>query len=425
MHNDLDNNNVESWRELSELAVIEQEPTRARYLVYALVCVVSLILLWSAWATVDTVSRGQGKVIPSRQVQVVGSQDGGVVQDILVREGDFVEAGQLLLRLDSTRSEANRGENRASLTGLQIRAARLSALAESEDFEPSGEMLELAPDVVAEEVEVYRSSLAEFDAKKRIASENLSALKARRDQLEEDVRLKGEELEFTRPLVATGAAAPIEVTQLQIAVNNARGELRQTRAAIRQAEAEITKVDAEFLKNTREQLAETLTRIDAMSQTDQGLLDRVTQADVISPVRGTVKQLHYNTVGGVVLPGRDIVELVPADDTLLLEVRISPRDIAFLAPGQAANVKFTAYDFVVYGGLKGVIEQIGADTLIDASDEPYYKVTVRTEEVDFGPDKPIIPGMTVEVDVLTGQKTVLAYLMKPVLRARQNALSER
>ena len=133
----------------------------------------------------------------------------------------------------------------------------------------------------------------------------------------------------------------------------------------------------------------------------------------------------YNTVGGVVLPGRDIVELVPADDTLLLEVRISPRDIAFLAPGQAANVKFTAYDFVVYGGLKGVIEQIGADTLIDASDEPYYKVAVRTEEVDFGPDKPIIPGMTVEVDVLTGQKTVLAYLMKPVLRARQNALSER
>lgn len=425
MRSDLPDKEIESWRELSELAVIEQDPTKARYLVYALVCVVSLILIWSAWATVDTVSRGQGKVIPSRQVQVIGSQDGGVVQEILVREGDSVEAGQLLLRLDRTRSEASRGENQASLVGLQIRAARLSALAEFEEFSPSEEMLAQAPKVVSEEVEVYLSTIAEFDAKKRIASENLSALKARRIQLEEDVRLKAEELEFTKPLVATGAAAPIEVTQLRIAVNNARGELRQTIAALRQAEAEITKVDAEFLKHTREQLAETLTRIEAMAQMDQGLLDRVTQADVVSPVRGTVKQLHYNTVGGIVLPGRDIVELVPADDTLLLEVQISPRDIAFLAPGQSANVKFTAYDFVVYGGLKGVIEKIGADTLIDASDEPYYKVTVRTEEVDFGPDKPIIPGMTVEVDVLTGQKTVLAYLMKPVLRARQNALSER
>lgn len=425
MRSNLPDKEIESWRELSELAVIEQDPTKARYLVYALVCVVSLILIWSAWATVDTVSRGQGKVIPSRQVQVIGSQDGGVVQEILVREGDSVEAGQLLLRLDRTRSEASRGENQASLVGLQIRAARLSALAEFEEFSPSEEMLAQAPKVVSEEVEVYLSTIAEFDAKKRIASENLSALKARRIQLEEDVRLKAEELEFTKPLVATGAAAPIEVTQLRIAVNNARGELRQTIAALRQAEAEITKVDAEFLKHTREQLAETLTRIEAMAQMDQGLLDRVTQADVVSPVRGTVKQLHYNTVGGIVLPGRDIVELVPADDTLLLEVQISPRDIAFLAPGQSANVKFTAYDFVVYGGLKGVIEKIGADTLIDASDEPYYKVTVRTEEVDFGPDKPIIPGMTVEVDVLTGQKTVLAYLMKPVLRARQNALSER
>ena len=190
-----------------------------------------------------------------------------------------------------------------------------------------------APDVVAEEVEVYLSSLAEFDAEKRIATESLAALKARRVQLEEDVRLKTEELKFTEPLVATGAAAPLEVTQLRIAVNNASGELRQTIAALRQAEAEIAKVDAEFLKETREQLAETLTKITAMSQTDQGLLDRVAQTDVLSPVRGTLKQLHYNTVGGVILPGRDIVELVPADDTLLLEVRISPRDIAFLNAG--------------------------------------------------------------------------------------------
>jgi len=157
----------------------------------------------------------------------------------------------------------------------------------------------------------------------------------------------------------------------------------------------------------------------------EGLSDRVRQTNLTAPVAGTINQLYYNTVGGVVLAGRDIIELVPLDDTLLLEVRIRPQDIGFMAPGQAANVKVTAYDFVVYGGLEGTVEQIGADTVLDEDGNAFYEVTVRTEAADFGPDKPIIPGMTVEVDILTGQKTVLAYLMKPVLRARQRALSER
>jgi adhesin transport system membrane fusion protein len=142
-------------------------------------------------------------------------------------------------------------------------------------------------------------------------------------------------------------------------------------------------------------------------------------------VAGTIKQLYYNTIGGVVLPGKEIVEIVPLDDTLLVEVRIRPRDIAFLVPGQEALVKFSAYDFVVYGGLDGVVEHIGADTVLDEDGNPFYKVNVRTQDASLGKDKPIIPGMTAEVDILTGKKTVLAYLMKPVLRAREYALSER
>jgi adhesin transport system membrane fusion protein len=194
---------------------------------------------------------------------------------------------------------------------------------------------------------------------------------------------------------------------------------------VQEASNKIETVRLEFLNAKREKLAETYIRIAALSQASEGLSDRVNRTEVTAPVAGTIKQLHYNTVAGVVLPGRDIVELVPANDTLLLEVRIKPRDIAFIAPGQAANVKFTAYDFVVYGGMDGTIEQIGADTLIDSSNEPYYEVTVRTNEVDFGPEQPIIPGMTVDVDILTGRKTVLSYLMKPMLRAQQRALSER
>ena len=201
--------------------------------------------------------------------------------------------------------------------------------------------------------------------------------------------------------------------------------MQRIRAAITEAERKVEEVTVEFLNVAREDLTETLSRISALEETRTGLSDRVAQTDVRSPVAGTIKQLYYNTIGGVVLPGKEIVEIVPLDDTLLVEVRIRPRDIAFLVPGQEALVKFSAYDFVVYGGLDGVVEHIGADTVLDEDGNPFYKVNVRTQDASLGEDKPIIPGMTEEVDILTGKKTVLAYLMKPVLRAKEYALSER
>jgi adhesin transport system membrane fusion protein len=395
--------------------------------------------MWSAFAGIDTVTRGAGKVIPSSQVQIIGSQDGGVVQQIFVSEGEFVERGQVLLQLDRTRSQASLGENQAELQGLEIRAMRLDALVSQRDFVFDESMRELAPEVVAEELELFQTSRTELETKELIArrqkrqrDQELLELIAKRDQLVTEVSLARSELEVTRPLIASGAASQVEILRLERELNRASGELRQVRAGIRRLEEavqeasnKIETVRLEFLNATREKLAETYTRIAALTQAGEGLSDRVNRTEVIAPVSGTIKQLHYNTVGGVVLAGRDIIELVPADDTLLLEVRIKPRDIAFIAPGQEANVKFTAYDFVVYGGMEGTIEQIGADTLIDSSDQPYYEVTVRTKNVDFGPEQPIIPGMTVDVDILTGQKTVLSYLMKPVLRAQQRALSER
>lgn len=428
-----------SWSELSDEAILEQEPTTARRLVYGVLIALTCLIVWSAFAGIDTVTRGTGKVIPSSQVQIVGSQDGGVVQQILVSEGEFVERGQVLLQLDRTRSQASLGENQAELQGLEIRALRLDALVSDQEFVPDAAMLELAPQVVAEELELFQTSREELATQELIAQrqkrqrdQELLELIAKRDQLVTEVSLARSELEVTRPLIASGAASQVEILRLEREVNRASGELRQVRAGIRRLEEavqeasnKIATVRLEFLNATREKLAETYTRIAALTQAGEGLSDRVNRTEVTAPVAGTIKQLHYNTVGGVVLPGRDIVELVPADDTLLLEVRIKPRDIAFIAPGQEANVKFTAYDFVVYGGMEGTIEQIGADTLIDSSDEPYYEVTVRTNEVDFGPEQPIIPGMTVDVDILTGRKTVLSYLMKPVLRAQQRAMSER
>jgi adhesin transport system membrane fusion protein len=429
----------QDWIDLAEQAALEQEPLSARRILYGIAVVVLLLVLWSAFATVDTVTRGQGKVIPSQQVQVLGSQDGGVVREISVREGDIVAAGQLLLRLDETRSRATLGENRAELQGLSVKAARLRALVDGAAFEPTPQMQESVPAVVEQERQLFQTRTDELAVQEVIAEqklrqrrEELTELRAREVQLSRELDLADEELTVTRPMVASGAVAQVEILRLEREVNRAEGELKQTRAqiqrvtaAISEAEGELDRVRLEFINRASEQLTDTTTRINALKKAAEGLSDRVRQTNLTAPVAGTVKQLYYNTVGGVVLPGRDIIELVPLDDTLLLEVRIRPKDIGFLAPGQRANVKVTAYDFVVYGGLEGRVEQIGADTVVDEEGNAFYEVTVRTESVDFGADKPIIPGMTVEVDVLTGQKTVLAYLMKPVLRAHQRALSER
>ena len=427
------------WELSAEQAILEQEPLRAKRLLYGIAFVVILLVAWAYVAEVDTVTRGQGKVIPSRQVQILGSQDGGVITDILVREGDRVDRGQMLIKLDPTRSQSSLGENRAQLVGLQVKVARLNALVENEPFTPTNEMVSIAPEVVKQEVELYETSLAELSVQQRIADqqltqrrEELNELTARESQLATEYRLADQELSGTKPMLASGAVSEVEVLRLEREVNKAQGELKQTRAQIErvratiaEAEEKLLGVELEFVNKAREELTDTVTKINALTEAAAGLSDRVRQTNLVSPVAGTIKQLLYNTVGGIVLPGRDIVELIPADDTLLVEVRIRPQDIGFLAPGQDANVKVTAYDFVVYGGLEGQVEQIGADTVLDEEGNAFYEVTVRTKSADLGADKPIIPGMTVEVDVLTGKKTVLAYLLKPVLRARQRALSER
>ena len=427
------------WSDLADQAVLEQEPLRARGLLYGIGIVVVLLITWSYFAEIDTVTRGSGKVIPSQQLQVVGSQDGGVIREILVREGDTVEAGDLLLRLDQTRSQASLGENLAELQGLTIKASRLRAVMEGDAFVPTQTMLAEAPEIVQQEQQLYRSTMEGLQVEQQIAqqqlqqrTEELRELSARERQLDRERDLAAEELNVTRPMVASGAVSTVEVLRLERELNRASGELEQTKAQIQRVNAAVSEarervesVRLEFANEAGEQLTETLTRINALREAGAGLSDRVQQTNVLAPVAGTVNQLYFNTVGGVVLPGRDIVELVPADDTLLLEVRVRPQDIAFIAPAQQANVKVTAYDFVVYGGLEGRVEQIAADTVLDEDGNAYYEVTVRTDQTDFGEDSPIIPGMTVEVDVITGKKTVLAYLMKPVLRARQRALSER
>ncbi|WP_246860551.1 HlyD family type I secretion periplasmic adaptor subunit [Noviherbaspirillum sp. UKPF54] len=419
--------------------MIQQEPLRARILMRALLGVVVLFVLWAAVVRIDEVTKGDGKVIPSRQLQVLQSLDGGIVSKIAVTEGQQVDAGQLLLQVDSTRFESSVRENRSQYLSLAAKAARLQAIGEGTPFSLDPEVEKEDPKTVAEERQLYETATHELNAQVSIAQQQmaqrqqeLSEARARQAQASQAYELAAKEYSVTKPLLASGAVSEVDLLRLERDVARFRGErdvaaaqISRAQAAIAEATRKIQEVELTVRNTARKEYSETMAKMNALAQTSTGLSDRVKQSAIRSPVKGTVKRLLVNTVGGVVQPGRDIVEIVPSEDQLVLEARVLPKDIAFLRPGQKATVKFTAYDFSIYGGLEAKLEHIGADSVTDERGNTFYTVRVRTAKSYLGSHLPIIPGMVAEVDIITGEKSILSYLMKPVLRAKQAALTER
>lgn len=418
----------------------ESRARGSRILLWASLLAVFLLLLWAGLGNIDEVVRGEGKVVPSSQIQVVQSLDGGVVQDILVRPGQQVEEGEVLLRIDSTRFSASLGENNAEYLSLLAKSARLQALATGEPFIAPEELLDQAPELATMERNAWQASAAEQSATINVAHEQLKQRQedlretvARRDQAASSCGLTSRELQVTQPLLESGAVSQVDLLRLRREVarycgeqKGAEAQIDRFQASIAEARSKLNEAELNTRNLARNELLEANARLAVLREGRSALTDRVRLAEVRSPVRGTVKTLFNNTVGGVVQPGKDIIELVPKDDTLLLEVRISPRDIGFLYPDQKAQVKFTAYDFAVYGGLEGRLEQIGADTITDEKGISHYIVRVRTDRSTVGDKRlPIIAGMVAEVHLLTGKRTVLQYLLKPILRAKDGAFTER
>lgn len=423
----------------ADSAMISQDPLHARKVIKTVGVSLGVFFVWSMFAQVDEVTKGDGKVIPSRQLQVVQSLDGGIVSEILAKEGDTVREGQVLIKVDATRFLSSFKENRATYLALLAKGARLRAIADGTEFLVPAEVLAEDPALADQEKRAYVSRKAELDEKIGIAREQLSQrsnelgeARARYEQANQGHELTARELALTKPLIQSGAVSDVELLRLQRDVARYAGERGQAsaqisrlQAAINEAQKKIQDVELEFKNQARNELAETQAKINSLGESSVALSDKVKQADIKSPVNGTVKRIMFNTVGGVIQPGKDVVEVVPLEDALLLEARVLPKDIAFLRPGQKANVKLTAYDFTIYGGLEGTLEHIGADSVLDEKGNAFYIVRVRTKRPNLGANLPIIPGMTAEVDILTGQKTILSYLLKPVLRARQYALTER
>ena len=424
----------------ADLAMLRQEPLRARVLLRSIGIVFAIFVLWAAVAQLDEVTRGEGKVIPSRQLQVLQSIDGGLVSEILVREGEIVQADQLLIKIDETRFASSVKENQSQSLSLMARAARLKALSDGKPFVPPPEVAQEAPEIVQQELQLYEAKRDEMNAAVSIArqqlaqrQQELNEAQARRAQATQGYDLTSRELTVSRPLINSGAISEVELLRLERDVSRYRGErdmaaaqITRVQAAINEAHRKIEEVELSFRNDAGKELSETVSKLNSLTEGGVALSDRVKQSSIRSPVKGTVKRLLVNTVGGVVQPGKDMIEIVPLEDALLLEARVQPRDIAFLRPGQPAMVKFTAYDFSIYGGLDGTLEHIGADTVTDDKGNAFYTVRVRTNRPGFGDaNLPIIPGMIAEVDILTGKKSVLAYLLKPVLRAKSVAMTER
>jgi membrane fusion protein, adhesin transport system len=422
-------------------SIMAQSPKGGRAIIWVVLLLFVAFMAWAYNSEIEQVTRGIGKVIPSSQIQVVQNLEGGIISEILVDVGQLVKKGQLLLRIDETRFSSSFKQNRVKYLSLKARAARLLAEANGKDFKVPQEILDENREIGEREKELFESRKREFQSTLNILQEQISQreheykeLTTKQDELTRTNALLQKELELTRPLVAQGAVSEVEVLHLERQASQMQGDIETIKQTIPKAqsrlqEAQLALQEAQltFYNKAKSELNEVLADLDEVAATAIALEDRLKRTNVRSPVTGTINRLLVNTEGGVIQPGMDLVEIVPLEDTLVIEAKIKPSDIAFLRPEQEAKVKFTAYDFTIYGGLEAKLEHISADSITDEKGNSYYLVRLRTNKNYLGLESdplPIIPGMIATVDIITGKKTILAYLLKPVLRAKYMALRE-
>lgn len=403
-------------------------------------------LLWASTAEIDELSRAEGRVIPSSKTQVIQSAEAGVVAEILVRRGEQVRKGQQLVRLDDTTTTSSAGEVEAKVRALQAQVARLQIEYEGraqEGYTCPPDVLAEVPAVCDNEAKLLQARLATLDQGKDVLaqrveqrSRELSEALANKARLEEAYALAEQKLELVKPMAEKKLVSQTEFLAAQRDVSDTKGQrdaviesIARLESAVSEAQLQVQQADLQFRQDALNDLTLRLAELSSAEQALRGASDRVSRTDIRSPVDGIVNEIAINTVGGFVQPGERLLDIVPMEDTLLVEARLKPSDVAFVLPGQPAEIKFTAYDFSIFGGLQGEVQSVGADSIIDPNTrETYYVVLIKTPEsvLHFkGEDLPILPGMVTTVEILTGKKTILQYLLKPINKARDEAMRER
>ncbi|HRQ61298.1 MAG TPA: HlyD family type I secretion periplasmic adaptor subunit [Alphaproteobacteria bacterium] len=423
-------------------AAANLKPARsALILLYLIVGLIVLFFIWAAFSKVEVISRGAGQVVPSQKIQVVQSLEGGILQELLVKEGELVDKGQVLMRISDVQFSSEERGTEAKFLSLSAKKARLAAEAKGEAFTPPQEVIEKSPQIAENETALFASRQKELanafeilDQKISKATADLEELKSQMVASEENKRLLQKELSITAEMVRQKAAPELEKIRLERELADVSGGLAAGAQKKTSLEAELASAKKEregqgdkFRSEALSELSAVEAEIGALQENLKSIGDRVDRTELKSPVAGVINSIALTTIGGVVEPAARLAEIVPVDDELKIVAKVPPNEIAFITPGQDAKVKISAYNPQKYGSLHGKLTRIGANSVTDNEGNIFFEIEVRTDKNHLGDAEnplPITPGMVADVEVITGKRSILEYLMKPLLRARDKAFTE-
>ena len=424
-------------------AATRMRPTESsHFMLLAVASLVAAFVIWSSTSEIEEITHGGGQVVPTQEIQVVQSLEGGILSELLVREGDKVEKGQILLKVNDVAFASEERGTEALAFSLKAKKARLEAEAQGKAFEVPEEIAQKFPDIARNEEALYRSRQQELDNAKSILDNKISSaraelaeVRAKINRLSESRNLLNQELALTKEMVAKRAVPKLEEIRLTRELSNISGQIREAveqrsglEADLRGAQREREDREDKFKSQVLGELNDVESKVSQLDENLTAIGDRVSRTEVRSPVDGIVNKIMLKTIGGVIEPAMQLIEVVPLDDDLKIVAKVSPQEIAFLRPDQDVNIKISAYDSQRYGSLKGKVVRIASNSTTDREGNVFFEIEVEANKNYLGTEEnplPITPGMIAETEIITGKRTILSYLMKPVLRTRDKALTER
>jgi adhesin transport system membrane fusion protein len=423
-------------------AVMQRRPNRMHWVLVSFVTVITLFIIWASFAQIDEISRGNGKVVPSGQNQILKNLEGGIISDIFIREGDYVKKDQVLIRINNEKSESSVASSTLKALSLKAQIMRLKAELEHIPFNKATIQEANTNQFLENEFQLYEINKQQLESQIQTLKEQLNQKQSQlqdatqsKKHLEISLSMITKEVEMTEPMVQRGIRSQVDFLKLQREQNDARQKYQSSSLSIDKSKSEIKEIESKINEvyeanksKVHQELNEKISELKELEATSTAYKDQVDRTTVKSPSNGIVQKLYVNTIGGAVTPAQDLIEIVPTDYNLIVEVKILPSDIAFIYQGQKAIVKFSAYDFSIFGGLNGNVVNISPDTITEKDEKTYYLVRIQTEKNYLGSmNKPmkIIPGMVADADIITGKKSILDYILKPILKTRQYTFTER